>query len=127
MGLTRVQSKGVGAANIRINSVMPVAIVTERQKVEVLTAEYRAEIFQYQSLQCDLVSEGVAKVIVFVFFFECIEHLTNVEYELVRISQLPLLPSNALSYQGIVTSKRNKVLWFDQAPLRRHLAPAKMS
>lgn len=65
MGLTRVQSKELGAANIRINSVMPGAIATERQKRDVLTPEYRAEIFQCQSLQRDLVPEDVAKVIVF--------------------------------------------------------------
>ena len=65
MGLTRVQSKEVGASNIRINSVMPGAIATERQKAEVLTPEYRNEVFQNQSLQRDLVPEDVAKVIVF--------------------------------------------------------------
>lgn len=65
MGLTRVQSKEVGAANIRINSVMPGAIATERQKRDVLTPEYRAEVFRGQSLQRDLVPEDVAKVIVF--------------------------------------------------------------
>lgn len=65
MGLTRVQSKEVGASNIRINSVMPGAIATERQRAEVLTPEYRAEVFQNQSLQRDLVPEDVAKVIVF--------------------------------------------------------------
>ncbi|PLB52478.1 short chain dehydrogenase [Aspergillus steynii IBT 23096] len=65
MGLTRVQSKEVGGSNIRINSVMPGAIATERQKAEVLTPEYRAEVFQNQSLQRDLSPEDVAKVIVF--------------------------------------------------------------
>ena len=65
MGLARVQSKEVGASNIRINSVMPGAIATERQKAEVLTPEYRAEVFRNQSLQRDLVPMDVAKVIVF--------------------------------------------------------------
>ena len=65
MGLTRVQSKEVGASNIRINSVMPGAIATERQKSEVLTPEYRAEVFRNQSLQRDLAPEEVAKVVVF--------------------------------------------------------------
>ncbi|KAL2844782.1 short chain dehydrogenase [Aspergillus pseudoustus] len=65
MGLTRVQSKEVGDANIRINSVMPGAIATQRQREEVLTPEYRAEVFAAQSLKRDLVPEDVAKVIVF--------------------------------------------------------------
>lgn len=65
MGLTRVQSKEVGPANIRINSVMPGAIATKRQREEVLTPEYRAEVMRNQSLQRDLEPEEVAKVIVF--------------------------------------------------------------
>lgn len=65
MGLTRVQSKEVGPYNVRINSVMPGAIATQRQRDEVLTPEYRAEVMQAQSLQRDLTPEEVAKVIVF--------------------------------------------------------------
>lgn len=65
MGLTRAQSKEVGAANVRINSVMPGAIATKRQREEVLTDEYRAEVMRNQSLQRDLEPVEVAKVIVF--------------------------------------------------------------
>ncbi|KAK2024099.1 short chain dehydrogenase [Colletotrichum zoysiae] len=65
MGLTRTQSKEVGPFNIRINSVMPGAIATQRQRDEVLTPEYRAEVMRSQSLQRDLVPEDVAKVICF--------------------------------------------------------------
>ncbi|KAJ5287942.1 short chain dehydrogenase [Penicillium angulare] len=65
MGLTRVQSKEVGAADIRINSVMPGAIATQRQRDTVLSPEYRAEVMRGQSLQRDLLPEEVAKVIVF--------------------------------------------------------------
>ncbi|KAF5017087.1 hypothetical protein F66182_11034 [Fusarium sp. NRRL 66182] len=65
MGLTRTQSKEFGRFNIRINSVMPGAIATDRQRAEVLTPEYREEVMRGQSLQRDLVPEDVAKVIVF--------------------------------------------------------------
>lgn len=65
MGLTRAQSKEVGAANVRINSVMPGAIATKRQREEVLTPEYRAQVMRAQSLQRDLEPMEVAKVIVF--------------------------------------------------------------
>ncbi|KAF4993080.1 hypothetical protein FGRMN_6695 [Fusarium graminum] len=65
MGLTRTQSKEFGKFNIRINSVMPGAIATQRQRDEVLTTEYRAEVMRGQSLQRDLEPEEVAKVIVF--------------------------------------------------------------
>lgn len=65
MGLTRIQSKEVGRWNIRINSVMPGAIATQRQIEEVLTPEYRAQVMEAQSLQRDLIPDDVAKVIVF--------------------------------------------------------------
>lgn len=65
MGLTRSQSKEFGPFNIRINSVMPGAIATQRQIDEVLTDEYRAEVFKAQSLQRHLTPMDVAKVIVF--------------------------------------------------------------
>lgn len=65
MGLTRTHSKEFGPWGIRVNSVMPGAIATERQIKEVLTEEYRAEVMGAQSLKRDLVPEEVAKVIVF--------------------------------------------------------------
>ncbi|RBA17961.1 amidase [Fusarium proliferatum] len=57
MGLTRTQSKEYGKYNIRINSVMPGAIATQRQRDEVLTPEYREEVMRGQSLQRDLEPE----------------------------------------------------------------------
>ncbi|KAH6993403.1 amidase signature domain-containing protein [Fusarium venenatum] len=62
MGLTRTQSKEFGKYNIRINSVMPGAIATQRQRDEVLTPEYREEVMRGQSLQRDLEPEEVAKI-----------------------------------------------------------------
>jgi len=65
MGLTRTHSKEFGPWGIRVNSVMPGAIATERQIKEVLTDEYRAEVMAAQSLKRDLMPMEVAKVIVF--------------------------------------------------------------
>jgi NAD(P)-dependent dehydrogenase (short-subunit alcohol dehydrogenase family) len=65
MGLTRTHSKEFGPWGIRVNSVMPGAIATERQIKEVLTDEYRAEVMAAQSLKRDLEPMEVAKVIVF--------------------------------------------------------------
>lgn len=65
MGLTRTHSKEFGPWGIRVNSVMPGAIATERQVKEVLTPEYRAEVMRAQSLKRDLMPAEVAKVIVF--------------------------------------------------------------
>ncbi|KPI38529.1 putative galactose dehydrogenase GalD [Cyphellophora attinorum] len=65
MGLTRTHSKEFGPYNIRVNSVMPGAIATERQRAEVLTSEYRAYVMRNQSLQRDLEPSEVANIIVF--------------------------------------------------------------
>lgn len=65
MGLTRAHSKEFGPFNIRVNSVMPGAIATERQRAEILTPEYRTLVMQNQSLQRDLEPSEVANTIVF--------------------------------------------------------------
>lgn len=65
MGMTRAQSKEFGRFNVRINSVMPGSVATQRQVDEVLTDEYRAEVLRSQSLQRHLTPMDVAKVIVF--------------------------------------------------------------
>jgi NAD(P)-dependent dehydrogenase (short-subunit alcohol dehydrogenase family) len=65
MGLTRTHSKEFGKYGVRVNSIMPGAIATERQIKEVLTPEYRAEVMAAQSLQRDLMPVEVARVILF--------------------------------------------------------------
>jgi len=65
MGLTRTHAKEFGAHGIRVNSIMPGSIVTERQKAEVLTPEYRAEVLAAQSLKRELMPEEVARLMLF--------------------------------------------------------------
>ncbi|EMC98421.1 hypothetical protein BAUCODRAFT_425854 [Baudoinia panamericana UAMH 10762] len=65
MGLTKSLSKEFGKDNIRVNSVMPGAIATERQIKEVLTPEYREEVMTNQSLKRDLKPDEAARVILF--------------------------------------------------------------
>ncbi|KAI1077164.1 3-oxoacyl-reductase [Whalleya microplaca] len=65
MGMTRTHSKEFGKYGIRVNSVMPGAIATQRQIDEVLTDEYRAEVMAAQSLQRDLMPDEVARLILF--------------------------------------------------------------
>jgi len=65
MGLTKTHSREFGAWGVRVNSVMPGSIATERQIKEVLTEEYRAFVRERQSLQRELGPEEVANVILF--------------------------------------------------------------
>lgn len=65
MGLTRTLSKEFGPKGIRVNSVMPGAIATERQIKEVLTPQYEAEVMAAQSLKRTLWPAEVANVILF--------------------------------------------------------------
>ncbi|RYP08939.1 hypothetical protein DL764_001592 [Monosporascus ibericus] len=65
VGMTRTHSKEFGKDGVRVNSIMPGAIATQRQIDEVLTEEYRAEVMAAQSLQRDLMPEEVARLILF--------------------------------------------------------------
>ncbi|KAJ1333749.1 D-xylose 1-dehydrogenase [Microdochium nivale] len=65
MGMTRTHAREFGHDNIRVNSIMPGAIATERQIKEVLTDKYRAEIMAAQALQRDLMPEEVARLMLF--------------------------------------------------------------
>ncbi|KAI3318392.1 NAD(P)-binding protein [Xylariaceae sp. AK1471] len=65
MGMTRTHSKEFGKWGIRVNSVMPGAIATQRQIDEVLTPEYRAEVMAAQTVQRDLEPQEVARLILF--------------------------------------------------------------
>lgn len=65
LGLTRTHAKEFGGDGVRVNSVMPGAIATERQRREVLTEAYREEVMRSQSLKRDLLPEDVARVVLF--------------------------------------------------------------
>lgn len=65
VGLTRTLSKELGAANIRVNAISPGAVMTERQKRLWMTPEYSAEIMSNQSLKRELLSEDVARLVLF--------------------------------------------------------------
>jgi len=65
MGLTRTMSKELGADGIRVNSVMPGGILTERQLRLWLTPEYKALILAHQSLKRHLYPGDVARLVLF--------------------------------------------------------------
>ena len=65
VGLTRAMAHELGEANIRVNSVLPGAILTERQRRLWWTPEYEAEIMGRQALKRSLMPEDVARTVLF--------------------------------------------------------------
>lgn len=65
IGLTRTLARELGGSNIRVNSISPGAIMTERQRRLWMTPEYLAEIMERQSLKRELVPADVARLALF--------------------------------------------------------------
>lgn len=65
VGLTRTLSHELGPDNIRVNSIMPGAILTERQQRLWLTEAYKAEILKNQALKRMILPEEVARLVLF--------------------------------------------------------------
>lgn len=65
VGLTRTLSRELGGANIRVNSVSPGAIMTERQRRLWMTPDYLAEIMRNQALKRELLPDDVARLVLF--------------------------------------------------------------
>lgn len=65
VGLTRTMAYELAPRNIRVNAVLPGAIVTEKQKRLWYTPEYKAEIMASQALKRDILPEDVARLVLF--------------------------------------------------------------
>jgi len=65
VGMTRTLAHELGADNIRVNCVMPGAILTERQRRLWLTDAYRAEVLNRQAIKRLLLPEEVARLVLF--------------------------------------------------------------
>ena len=65
VGLTRSLAHEVGKDNIRVNAILPGAILTEKQRKLVLTPEYTVEILANQALKRQLVPEEIARLALF--------------------------------------------------------------
>jgi NAD(P)-dependent dehydrogenase (short-subunit alcohol dehydrogenase family) len=65
VGLTRTLARELGGDAIRVNAVMPGAILTERQKRLWLTPEYTAQVLERQALKRQLEPPDVARLILF--------------------------------------------------------------
>jgi D-xylose 1-dehydrogenase len=65
VGLTRAMAHELGPSNIRVNSVLPGAVLTERQRRLWWTPEYEAKIMERQALKRSLLSSDVARMVLF--------------------------------------------------------------
>jgi D-xylose 1-dehydrogenase len=65
VGLTRTLAHELGMHNIRVNCVLPGAILTERQRQLWFTEAYKAEILRSQALKRMILPEEVARLVLF--------------------------------------------------------------
>jgi NAD(P)-dependent dehydrogenase (short-subunit alcohol dehydrogenase family) len=65
VGLTRTLAHELGASSIRVNCIMPGAIMTARQRRLWVTPEYLAEVLGRQALKRELMPEEVARLALF--------------------------------------------------------------
>jgi NAD(P)-dependent dehydrogenase (short-subunit alcohol dehydrogenase family) len=65
VGMTRTLAHELGRDNIRVNAVLPGAILTERQRRLWLTPEYEAEVLANQAIKRLILPEEVARLVLF--------------------------------------------------------------
>lgn len=65
VGLTRTLAHEVGVDNVRVNAILPGAIITERQRRLWITPEFREVIFANQALKRELGPDEVARLALF--------------------------------------------------------------
>lgn len=65
VGMTRTLAHELGADNIRVNCIMPGAILTERQERLWLTEAYKAAVLANQALKRMILPEEVARLVLF--------------------------------------------------------------
>jgi NAD(P)-dependent dehydrogenase (short-subunit alcohol dehydrogenase family) len=65
VGLTRSLARDLGPKNIRVNSILPGWIMTQRQIDKWLTDEGEAQLMEHQCLKRHLVPDEIAKMVLF--------------------------------------------------------------
>jgi len=65
-GLTRTLARELGPRNIRVNALVPGAVVTERQRALWTSAEQEREFIDLQALKFRLAESDVARVALFI-------------------------------------------------------------
>ena len=65
VGMTRTLAHELGADNIRVNCVLPGAILTERQQRLWMTPDYSAEVMASQAIKRHILPDEVARLVLF--------------------------------------------------------------
>jgi|SRR5208283_2692162 len=65
VGMTRTLAREVGGDGIRVNAVLPGAILTDRQRELWFTEEYKQQVLSRQAIKRMILPEEVAKLILF--------------------------------------------------------------
>jgi NAD(P)-dependent dehydrogenase (short-subunit alcohol dehydrogenase family) len=65
IGMTRSMARDLGPANIRVNCVLPGAILTEKQQRLYMSPDYEQELFKVQFLKRHILPEEVSRLLLF--------------------------------------------------------------
>jgi len=79
VGMTRSLAHELGDAGIRVNCVLPGAILTERQRRLWMSAEYEREVLSRQCIKRHILPEEVARLVLFLAADDS-EAMTNQNY-----------------------------------------------
>ncbi len=79
VGMTRSLAHELGEAKIRVNCVLPGAILTERQRRLWMSEEYQREVLKLQCIKRHILPEDVARLVLFLAADDS-ETITNQSY-----------------------------------------------
>lgn len=65
VGMSRSMAKDLGPANIRVNCVLPGAVLTEKQQRMYMSPDYEQELFKVQFLKRHIMPDEVSRLLLF--------------------------------------------------------------
>jgi NAD(P)-dependent dehydrogenase (short-subunit alcohol dehydrogenase family) len=65
VGMSRSMAKDLGPANIRVNCVLPGAVLTEKQQRMYMSPDYEQELFRVQFLKRHIMPDEVSRLLLF--------------------------------------------------------------
>ncbi len=64
-GMSRSMAKDLGPANIRVNAVLPGAVLTEKQQRLYMSSDYEQELFKVQFLKRHVMPDEISRLLLF--------------------------------------------------------------